>query len=151
MSRWRINWWWSMDCPGKRFAKQVSWQVRTASAIYRCCGNAVVCRHLSGGGGWQVAHGHQQSCGAVLRGRTRTTAEHDRAVDDGHGEGTVRFMLLGGPLSPWPLSKSFQEYITDKSETEKRARRLMESEPAETGRAAPTDKKRERESFKKQQ
>lgn len=128
-------------------------KVWTASATCRCFGkNAVMCCHLSGGGGWQVAHGHQQSGGAVLPRCTRTSAEHKRAVDDGHGEGTELDSCSSvALLSPWPLSKSFQEYITDQSETEKRARRLMESESAETSRAAPTDKKRERESLKKQQ
>lgn len=67
---------------------QASLQVRTASETYRCFGNAVPCHRLSGGGGWQVDHGHQQSCGAVLSLCTRTSAEHERAVDDGHGEGT---------------------------------------------------------------
>lgn len=45
--------------------------------------------HLLDRGGWQVAHGHQQSGRAVLPHCTRTSAKYDRAVDDGHGEGSV--------------------------------------------------------------
>ncbi|XP_056914144.1 coiled-coil domain-containing protein 42 homolog [Takifugu flavidus] len=56
------------------------------------------------------------------------------------------YLTAHGPLQNMTVLSMMdmvKEYVTDKSETEKRARRLMELESAETSRTAPTEKKRE--------
>ncbi|TNM95448.1 hypothetical protein fugu_016531 [Takifugu bimaculatus] len=58
------------------------------------------------------------------------------------------YLTAHGPLQNMTVLSMMdmvKEYVTDKSETEKRARRLMELESAETSRTAPTEKKRELE------
>lgn len=75
-----------------------------------CLGNPVVCHHLLGGGGRQVAHGHQQSSGAVLPRCAWASAKPDLAVHDGHGEGSVTLSLtlfsISLSLSPSALTSA---------------------------------------------